>query len=253
MSKKAIGILVLLFWGLSSAPPAARGALPVIDSANLYQNFLQAARLLDQIQRQIEQLETMRRNLERISNPSWRDLRPYLGYLNELAKRGEGIAYSADGVYERFHEVMVGYLALPPEESYETVYRLWTRAALDTLAATLATAGSQAGAYQGTQDQLARLQALADGARGNLQALEVSNMLQGHVAQEVVKLNQLLAASMNAQNVYYGLLVTLEANREATERRLIQEAELPFHLPDGETGFTGMPPDWPWPCFGCTN
>ncbi|MCP5007610.1 MAG: hypothetical protein GY941_27295, partial [Planctomycetes bacterium] len=115
---------------------------------------------------------------------------------------------------------------------------------LDTLAATLDSVHLHGTHYLENNLQLAEMQALADDAEGNLEALNVSNMLQGHVAQEVAKLNQLLAAQVNAQNVQLGMQLHLDATQEATERWLIEEATQPFHVYTGQ-GFTGVPAGFP--------
>jgi len=250
---KRTATLVLVTLGLVLASPERGLTITVYDAANHRQNIVQAARALEQIRKQIAQLETMKRNLERIANPSWRDYRDYMAYLNELAAQGEALAYSTEGVFGRFRELMVGFVPMEPEGDYGDIYSLWMRTALDTLAATLDSVSAQSHDYLATQDQLAELQALANGSHGNLEALNVSNMLQSHVGQEIAKLNQLLAASVNAQNVYWGLTLTLQANHEATERMLIEESIGDFHVYDGEGGLTGVPGGWPYACGGCSQ
>lgn len=245
-----LGALTLVALLLSPVPTAAQFA--VIDAANLNQNILQALRALQQIQNQIEQLDTMYRNLQRIADPSWRDLQVWLAHLNELARQGQALAYSIDNLFETYRELFAGAVAME-EPLYEEVFLDWTVTALDTLAATLDSVSAQSRDYGGTQAQIAELQALANGAEGNLEALNVSNMLQGHVAQEVAKLNQMLAASVNAQNVYWGYLVNLDANREATERWVLDNGEQPFPHYTGEGGSNGVPGGWPYPCFGCAR
>ena len=250
---KKTATLVLATAILVFALPTRSLAITVYDPANHTQNILQAARALEQIRKQIDQLEAMYKNLERIPNPSWRDLRDYMAYLNELAQQGEALAYSTEGVFERFRETMVGFVPMEPGLDYGEVYSAWMATTLDTLAATLDSVSAQSQDYLSTQDQIAELQALANGSRGNLEALNVSNMLQSHVGQEVAKLNQLLSASINAQNVYWGLTLTLQANHEATERWLIEESLEDFHVYDGQGGFTGVPGGWPYACGGCSD
>ena len=241
----AIYLLLTLF-----AAPHLRSQMAVIDPANLAENILQATRALEQIQHQIDQLDTMYRNLERIGDPSWRDLRAWVVYLNELAQQGEALAYSLEGLYEAYRDLFGG--VVPTEEPvYDEAYWEWTTTTLDTLAATLDAVSAQARDYFSTQEQLAELQALADSAQGNLEALNVSNMIGTHSGQELAKLNQLLAANINAQNVYWGYLIQLDANREATQRWVLDNGEQPFPDYGGEGGSNGIPSGWPYPCFGC--
>jgi len=252
MGMKRIGTAVLwtlLLVGFGVQRPA-EAQWAVHDSANLQQNVVQALRALEQIRNQVEQLEVMYTNLRRIGDPSWRDLHDYLLDLNELVQQGEALAYSLEGMFLLYRELYTGFV--PMEAGiYEESYDAWVETTLDTLAATLEAVGVQAADYGPSQLQLAELQALADQAEGNLEALNVSNMMQAHVAQEVAKLNQLFAASVNAQNVYWGTQMNLDANHEASERWLINESEEEFHAYTGESGFTGVPADWPYPCFGC--
>ncbi len=255
MNRKRSPVLLLVsasLIGLVVASGPATSQIAVFDASNLSQNILQAVRALEQIQHQIEQLDTMYRNLEQIQNPSWRELQEWLAYLNEIVQQGEALAYSLEGLFAAYRELFVGAVAME-QPIYEEVFGKWTATALDTLAATLDSVSAQSRDYLSTQSQLAELQALADGAEGNLEALNVSNMLQAHVAQEVAKLNQLLAASVNAQNVYWGYLVTLNANREATERWVLENGEQPFPPYTGEGGSNGVPAGWPYPCFGCSG
>ena len=238
-------VLVLPAQGVSAT-------IPVIDVTNLIQNIYQVLQAIEQIRHLIAQLETMERNLERIANPSWRDLRGQFLYFNELTQQGQALSYRTENLFESFRELMAGYAALEPD-SFDDVYGEWSTVTLDTLAATLDSAAAQAAQYHATQDQLAELQRIANSASGNLEALNASSMIEGHIAQEIAKLNQLLAASMNAQNVFFGMRLTVEASQEATQRLLIEESTESFHPYTGEGGFTGIPDGWPYPCFGCAT
>ena len=232
-------------------------AYPVFDAANFIQNVLQVAKSIAQIgnqiiqiQNQITQLETMYRNLERLPSPSWRNLSDHFFYLNELTLQGEALSYAYEDVFGLYRTHLPGFTSMPPGLFDET-YGDLTEVALDTFAATLDSASAQAAEYLSTQDQLAIIQSLADVADGNLEALNAGNMFQGHIAQEVAKLNQLQAASLNAETLYYGTRLSFEANQEATARLLIFDATGPFHVYTGHGGMTGIPPGWPFGCYGC--
>ena len=244
-----VAVLILV---LALPAQALIGAIPVIDASNLSQNILQVAQAIAQVRNLIAQLDTMYRNLERVADPNWRDLTEHVEYLNELTQQGRALSYANEDVFAVFSEVLPGFVAMEPGH-FNEAYGGWTEIALDTLAATLDSAGAQAFEYGATQEQLAELRAIADEAGGNLEALNASNMLAGHTAQEVAKLNQLLAAGMNAQNVYFGYRLNLDANQEATARALVEDAGEEFHFYTGLGGFTGIPADWPFPCFGCAR
>ncbi|MCP3963594.1 MAG: hypothetical protein GY719_37640 [bacterium] len=244
-----IALLILL---LALPAQAIIASVPVIDVSNLIQNILQVVHAVTQISHLIDQLETMQRNLERIEDPNWRELGEHFLYLDELAAQGEALTYADEEVFDRYRALLEGFRAMEPGH-FEDTYGHWTTVALDTFAATLSSASAQALEYETTQEQLDELREIADSAEGNLEALNASNMLQGHIAQETAKLNQMLAAQMSAQNVYYGVRLNTEANREATARSLVDEAREEFHPYTGVGGFTGIPADWPYPCYGCAR
>ena len=228
------------------------GALPVIDVSNLAQNILQVSHAVQQIRHLLAQLDTMRRNLERIEDPNWRQLGEHFLYYNELALQGEALSYAETEIFGKYRALLPGFRPTEPEE-FEPAYGHWTTVALDTFAATLDSASAQGEEYVATQEQLDELRAIADSAGGNLEALNASNMLQGHIAQETAKLNQLLAAQMSAENLYFGVRLNIEANSEATARTLVEEAKEDFQDYTGRRGFTGIPAEWPYPCFGCAR
>ena len=225
--------------------PALYANVPVIDVSNLIENVRQALNTAQQIYHQIQQLRTMYRNLERIADPNWRDLSGHFRELNARAQQGESLAYSLPGVFGTYKSRLPGYVVMDPGQ-YENVYKAWTDLALDTYAATLDTASTQAQEYEETQAQLAELAALANSVGGNVEAQQVSAMIEGHMAQEVARLNQLLAAMLNAQTVHYGHQTTLEANAEATLQWVIDESKRPWVPYDGTKGLKPVPDGWPW-------
>ena len=204
------------------ALPASHSlALPVYDAANHFQNILQVSKAIIQINYQIAQLETMLRNLERFEDPSWRDLTDHLLYLGELSLQGESLSYARENLFELYRHHYPGFSPLA-EGVFEETYSTWTNVALDTFGATLDSASGQAEDYLDTQEQLAELRTLADSSSGHLQAL-------------------------NTSNIYFGTVLNFEANQEATARWLLDEAQEEFHTYSGEEGFTGIPPQWPYP------
>lgn len=230
---------------------------PVIDVANLKQNLIRVAKAVTQINNQLEQiqlmksqLDSMEANLQRYLDPNWRDLGIYVLELNELVNRGDSLGYSTDDVFHVFRQVNPGFVPMAPGE-YGRFFGEWTTIARDTLGATLDSARHQSREYFRTQEQLGEIRALADAAEGNLEALNANNMLQGHTAQEVAKLNQLLAASLNAQNVYFGMRLNLDASHEATLRQILVDALEPFADYTGTRGLFPIPVNWPFDCVAC--
>ena len=242
----ALFVLMLLAWIPAQGLYAS---LPVIDAANLKQSVVRVAKAIQQINNQIRQLEVMRAqlrsmetNLQKVDDPQWRELDAYMLELNELVQSGKSLGYETPGILGAFREVNPGFVAMKPE-LYALQYAERIDIVLDTFGATLASAGHQALEYYDTEETLGDIRELADAAEGNLEALEVSNMLQGHTAQEITKLNQVLAASLNAQAVYYGIQMSLEAGHEATLREALERSKRPFFT-YGSGGLSPIPVGW---------
>ena len=241
--RRVAALLVLL---LTLVPAQSSFAVyPVFDSANWVENLQQVLNTAAQITTMVSQLETMYRNLERVEEGNWRELGPYFDELNSRAQQGDALAYSYDGVFGTYRAKLPGWVVMEPD-AYDDVYKKWTAIAIDTFAASLDTASAQAREYESTQEQLAALQSISLGVGGNVEGAQTSQMLLGHIAQEIARLNQGLAANLNAHTVYYGNQVTLEATTEATLRWMVEESMVAPRTYTDEGGLFPVPPDWPY-------
>lgn len=249
---RCVAILLIAASLLGLFVPNASAQWAVIDVANLVENILQTLRQIQEIRRMVQQLDTMVQNLESFDRLSWRDLQAWVLYLNALSEQGQALSYSLQGVFSQYRELFPGHYAVTAPE-FDKLFGNWTLRTLDTLAATLDTARAQSDDYAITQNQLASIQTLSNLADGNLEALQANNMFQAHIAQEVAKLNQLMAADLNAQNVYFGHRLNLEANHDATYRFVLANGTRIFPRYGSGQGSTGIPSRWPYPCTLCAR
>src|ERR1700733_1574505 len=91
--------------GLVAAPPLAQAQLAVIDSSNLTQNLLTAARTLQQINNQITQiqqflqmLQNQQRNLTALPFSVLQQLSQTVSRLTSLMGQAQGILYNVQNV-----------------------------------------------------------------------------------------------------------------------------------------------------------
>jgi len=248
MKRTAVALSVVVTLLLPAPPAGAQFA--VIDVANLSANYSQLTQQIQQLVQLIQQLEAMYRNLEQITDPNWRDLLGFFQELNSLAQQGQALAYSLQGVFGAYRSTMPGFVAMEPGD-FAPVYSGWVDITLDSLAASLDSVSAQAAEYEDTQIQLQELKLIANSAEGNLEALNAANMLLGHMAEETTKLNQVLAAIVQGQNVALGMELNVEAVGEASARELVNADVGAFPIYTGDGGYDGVPDDWPFPCLGC--
>ena len=233
---------------LAPPPSTAQFGFEIVqDPWNLAENIEQIRRLWDQIER-------LDQNLEKIPDRLYRDLFDQLGALLDAAERGL-VSWTSPGVADLFAE-LYGSLAITPEIieilDAEGIQRERAKGALSTFAGSLGAVATHAADYEAALSHLEDLKANAGAARGNLAALEVSNMYQDATAHELVKLNQSLGALVSTQAAASGYEIADRATFEATVNFLLDEhADDEFPVYDGVEGQDGIPDDWPYPCFGC--
>jgi len=247
-------VLLALLLSFVSPPPAAAqfGGGVVKDPWNLVENAATASSTAKTVFELRDQLRRMDQNLEAWENVFRRDRLDYFAWLNELAAQGEPWSYAVPDVYGLYKEAVQPFLAFTPEVLEEIdaggLYEIWQGSAIDTFAATLAAAAEQGAAELESEDDRAELQGALAGSTGNLEALQALGMIDLHVAQEVSRLNQLLASVVSNQTAYYGHSLATLGTTEATNRYLL-DAELALLEEEGTVtayddseGFTGLPP-----------
>lgn len=203
--------------GLVSAPAAAQ--LSVFDPANYAQNVLSAARALQQINQQIQQLQNearmisaMERNLSRIDFPQ-------LAQLQDRLRRIDTLMGEAQGVDFRIGQLDAQLGRLYPQ-GVDQLLRRDRRAALarDRLEAAASalrqTMGVQSRIVANVREDAEALGDIVDrsqNAQGALAAQQASNQLLALAAQQQLQIQQLMAAQFRSEALE-------RAERAQTER-----------------------------------
>ncbi len=203
-------------------------AMPVFDQANYSQNLLTAARTLQQIDQQIRQLQNeaqmlanMDKHLKRVDFPELKKLEANLAKVEELMAKAEGVDFGVDKLEERMG-------ALFPKD-----FGALTRGG--TVAAAKARLDAAMAAYRRTLGVQSRIAAnvaedagvLADlagrstGAEGSLQAQQATNQLLALAAKQQLQIQQLMAASYEADMLDRARAAQSEAEGRARTRRFL--------------------------------
>jgi len=214
-------ILSLALTAFSGGPAAGQifGSGIVYDPANHAQNILQAVRALQQIEHQvrqigheIEMLETMARNLERLpDNVAGGAIGNRISRIDRLMREAEGIGYDVGSLtreYERLYPEDYG--DTPPDgaalveaslERWRQSRAAW-RGTLSTLSAALEDNTADASAIS---ELIERSQAAA----GNLEVLQAGNQLGAMQAEQLIQMEAMMAAQYRAE--------ALERSRDLAE------------------------------------
>ncbi|MFN3913235.1 P-type conjugative transfer protein TrbJ [Hyphomonas sp.] len=205
---------VLIAFALTALPglvfprPAA-AQIAVYDPANHAENVLQAARALQELENQVQQLtheldmiEKMARDLETLPvNLAGDILRDRIARIEALIREADGQLASAETVERGFETAYPeSYGETPPSASVllADARARWeaSREALRQLLLVEATARADSAADAGA---LSSLVADSQAAAGNLQALQAGNQITALTAQQLMQMEALLGAGARAE------------------------------------------------------
>lgn len=214
-SAAKIALAAALFTGAFAAPVMA--GIPVIDGTNLSQTTVTAIQQVAQVQKQIEQYRTQ---LQQYENMLQNTMAPAAYIWDQAQSTINGLMQSIDTLNNLTNQVgsLDAYLGKFQDVSYYKSSPCFTSAGCsDTERAALEKArelGSQSqkaandALFKGIKDQqenlkadarqLERLQAKAQGAQGQMEAIGYANQLASQQANQLLQIRGLLIAQQNA-------------------------------------------------------
>jgi P-type conjugative transfer protein TrbJ len=214
-----------LFWMLAAGAALLLGASPaqaydiVLDPTNLAQNVLQAARALQQIDNQIQEIEQQTRMLAHSPLQMSGALGQSVNSARQLFANAQGLAFEIDRIGDDLK-------TLYPEtwDKYDLGQALkrsdqWiaeSRSSLETAMRAEAQAASSVGAARGRIE--AALSASAD-AEGQTGAVQAGNQLLGQSAAQLADIEALLAAQGRALETEKVESLARETRADEIERR----------------------------------
>ncbi len=191
---------------LSLAQPTSAQVIPVFDAANYAKNTMTELNTLQttinqatQITNQLKQLAYEVQNLRNIPNGIWGQIQSDLAQLKQVAKVGQSISYADADLSHEFTTMYPGY-EVPT--NYTKAYTQWANNALGGIQGALQVAGLQSTQFQSEDQLFGQLQELSNGSLGNMQALQVSNMIGVQEVQQLEKLRQLQMAQLQGEFDY---------------------------------------------------
>ncbi len=189
--------------GASSLLPAPAAAqISVFDPTNYSQNLLTAARSLQQINQQIQQLQNearmlanMDKHLQRIDFPQMQTLQQRLGQIDRLMGQAQGIGFRVADLDKEFGTQFPGRienLRKRDERLAAAKHRLDA-----AMAAFRQTMGVQSEIVENVRGDAEALKAIVDksqGAEGSLAAQQATNQLLALATKQQFQIQQLMAA-----------------------------------------------------------
>jgi P-type conjugative transfer protein TrbJ len=214
-----LGLAVLGPASLTLTSPAPAQGMAVFDATNYSQNLLTAARTLQSVNQQIQQLQNeaqmltnMAKHLKTLDFPQLDALKQKMAEIDKLMGEAQGLNFKVSELDSQYQQLF--------PQSFDQALR-WdqrigqARARLDAAAAQFRqTMGVQAKVVENVHDDAEALKGIvsqSQGAEGSLQAQQATNQLLALAAKQQFQLQQLQAAKFRSEAVD-------EARRAQSER-----------------------------------
>lgn len=180
----------------------------VYDPANHTQNILSAARALEEITNQVQQLaheiemlENMARDLERLPDSIASDILRRMRRIEDLMRQAEGIGYGVDEVEREYEEIYPEtYGETPPDAQVlvEDARRRW-RQSRSAFRESLTVTASVVETSRADSESLNNLLGQSQSAAGNLQVLQAGNQIEALQTEQLMQIEAIMAAHYRAE------------------------------------------------------
>jgi P-type conjugative transfer protein TrbJ len=244
MSRRNRGALALATL-LSLASPSSHAqavicthcATELTQLANNLQLIDQLARQVELVREAIRQSENLALNTEKLSSQDWGSTLDEIRRVNALLADAKSLSFTSAGLEAGFAERYQGYRAyaeaeLGPEQ-LAAKYQQWSEETNASVLSTLKAAGLTATQIEGEEEiYLKSLEALAETAKGRMQAIEVGNQIALAAARQTQKLRQLMLVQIQLVANF----IQRQGDREAVEAARWQKFTKPIALPTGRNG-----------------
>jgi type IV secretion system protein TrbJ len=221
------GVLLVLGAGVPASARAQFGFLGsgiVFDPSNFARNVLHYARRLEQMRMQGEQLRAEIQALQKLPNPSWREINGALTQMSSLMQQGQALAYSLRTIDAEFRRTFPGVQAF---RDYPREAGTQSQRTLATLRGALNAANRAAQEFPGSVLRLQAMKRQLGSIRGHEEALELNGTIGMYAAEELTLLRQAISALTNVQAVYDADQVNAAAQETATVRARLASMSAP--------------------------
>lgn len=211
MKSHILSVALAAIPALAIAPQSAEaqfGGGIVYDPANHTQNILSAVRALEEITNQVQQLaheiemlENMARDLERLPDSVASDIRARMQRIEDLMRRAEGIGYGVQEVEREYEEIYPEtYGETPPDAQIlvDDARQRWRQSRSAYRQSLTVTAGIVE-TSRADSESLNALLGQSQGAAGNLQALQAGNQIEALQTEQLMQIESMMAAHYRAE------------------------------------------------------
>ena len=229
----ALGFGTIVSFGMglvmSATPAHAQFGGVVFDPSNYAQNILTAARTLQTVNQQIQQLQneaqmlvSMGKNLTRIDFPQLDALKQKLAEIDRLMGRAQAIDFRVDQLDDKFQSLY--------RHDFSSALRTDARvrdarsrldASMGAFRQTMTVQAQVVENIQSDTETLADIVTRSQGAEGSLQAQQATNQLLALTAKQQFQLQHMMAAQFRSEAVEQARRATQAAEARATTKKFL--------------------------------
>lgn len=200
----------------------------VQETAQTYQQIQQLAQALQYDQQQLQ-------NLVQAPQQVWGQAQQDLAQLTQLVSQSQGLAYTAGNLSQQFQQEYPGFTA---GANFGQQYSDWITKSLGGLSTAMQVAGLQTsqGQFATEQAALQSIRNMSAGSPGALQAVQAGNMIASNMADQLMKLRQLMGSQMAAQDTYLATQQQSQASGAAATQDIMRQGNGNIRQP-GQSGF----------------
>ena len=225
----ACGALGMGAMTMTASPAHAQFGGVVFDPRNYAQNILTAARTLQTVNQQIQQLQneaqmlvSMGKNLTRIDFPQLDALKQKLAEIDRLMGRAQAIDFRVDELDDKFQSLY--------RQDFSSALRTDARvrdarsrldASMGAFRQTMTVQAQVVENIQADTETLADIVARSQGAEGSLQAQQATNQLLALTAKQQFQLQHMMAAQFRSEAVEQARRATQAAEARAATKKFL--------------------------------
>ena len=202
---RSIGLTIMtLLSGMSSISLPT----PAIAVGSIVYDPVAVARLIDQLNQQLQQLQIAQRQLnDMIVNSAtlpaqhWGQTMQNINRVNQLMRNVQSLSYQGGDIEQQIRQRYQGYAAYSGNgaNSIAGKYSQWSDETKSSIGATLSAIGLQNSQMQDEDALMHQLEELGNSAQGRMQAAQIGNQMAAQGVRQTQKLRQLMMLQTQMQ------------------------------------------------------
>ncbi len=199
----------------------------------------QTIKLRNQLQRQTQMVEDMKRNGKTLSSQEWGRTSEDLQKLASIARQGEAIAYSSSNMDAIFRDKYKGYGEYANKkngspQNYSDQYANWSETNRDSILGAMKATNLQHEQFSTEEQTMKTIEKLGSSAQGRMEAIQVGNLIASQQVSQIQKLRGLMMAQMQMQSSFLSYQANQKDSANAKSREFFKSEMSDIKVNDGK-------------------